>query len=147
MHEIDKKIVNLLLHDGRIKYRDISQKLGISTSTAFNRLKKLFDIGVIERVVPIMSDKVTGMTYEAAITLLVESGYLSDVEKEIAHLKNVFAVYDITGEWDALLIAKFSSREEMDGFVKKLRKIPHLIRTNTSFVLNKVKEDFIFKGF
>ena len=47
---------------------------------------------------------------------------IEDVEKEIAHLNNVNAVYDVTGEWDAIIIAKFKSREEMDFFVKKLRK-------------------------
>ena len=147
MQEIDKKIINLLLKDGRIKYREIANKLNISTSTAFNKLKKLSDNSTIERVVPVINDKITQLSYEVIISILVKAGHLSDVEKEIAHLKNVCAVYDVTGEWDAIIIAKFKTREEMDSFVKKLRKVPNVIRTNTSFVLNKVKEDFVFGGF
>ena len=147
MEETDKKIINLLLKDGRVKYREIAKKLSISTSTAFKKLNRLFREGYVLRVAPDLSEKATGLSYEAVIALLVESGHLEEVEKRIAHLENVNAVYDITGEWDALIIAKFRTKEKMNDFVKNLRKIPHVIRTNISFVLNKVKEDFVFKGF
>jgi len=147
MEEIDKKIINLLLKDGRIKYREIANKLNISTSTAFKKLNKLFAEGVVARVAPEISDKATGLAYEAVIAVLVAPGHLEEVEKQISHLENVNAVYDITGDWDALIIVKFRTKEKMNEFVKNLRKVPHVLRTNTSFVLNKVKEDFVFKGF
>jgi len=52
----------------------------------------------------------------------------------------VNAVYDVTGEYDAIIVAQFKGREELDGFVKSLLGIPGVKRTNTMLVLNTMKE-------
>lgn len=130
-----------------MKYRDIAKHLGISTSTAFNRLNALFMKRIIQGVVPILPDKTTGLILEAIIAIRVSHGGLLEIEKKIGQLPAVKAVYDVTGDWDCFLIAKFHTKEEMDSFVKHLRDIPQVVSTNTSFVLNQVKEDFTFSGF
>jgi len=52
------------------------------------------------------------------------------------------AVYDVTGLTDAMVIAKFKSREELSKFTKALLAMPFVERTNTHIVLTTVKEDF-----
>ncbi len=56
-------------------------------------------------------------------------------------LIRVFAVYDITGEWDSLVLARFKNREEMDDFIKTVLSQQNIERTSTSLVLNNVKEE------
>ncbi|MDD1764318.1 MAG: Lrp/AsnC ligand binding domain-containing protein, partial [Methanobacteriaceae archaeon] len=46
-----------------------------------------------------------------------------------------------TGEFDAILIARFKDTTELDTFIKKLLKEPDVQRTYTQTVLNIVKED------
>jgi DNA-binding Lrp family transcriptional regulator len=60
----------------------------------------------------------------------------------LAGMENVCAVYDVTGNTDTLLIAKFKGREELSKFVKNLSSIPNVENTITHVVLNTVKEDF-----
>ena len=64
------------------------------------------------------------------------------VENAIAKLSPTCAVYDVTGENDAIIISKFKSREEMSDFTKKLLSMSNVERTNSKLVLNTVKEDF-----
>jgi len=64
------------------------------------------------------------------------------MEKEIANLEATCAVYDVTGLTDALIIAKFRSRQELSNFTKHLLSLPYIERTNTHVVLTTVKEDF-----
>ena len=64
------------------------------------------------------------------------------MESEIARLPNVCCVYDVTGLTDAVIIAKFKTREELSKFTKRLLSIPYVERTNTHVVLTTVKEDF-----
>ena len=45
-----------------------------------------------------------------------------------------------TGEYDAIVVAKFRNREELNNFVKKILSMPHIKRTYTMVVLNVVKE-------
>jgi DNA-binding Lrp family transcriptional regulator len=82
--------------------------------------------------------------YELTVVteLTVSKGRLLEVESEIARLPNVCCVYDVTGLTDAVVIAKFKTREELSKFTKRLLSIPYVERTNTHVVLTTVKEDF-----
>jgi DNA-binding Lrp family transcriptional regulator len=70
-----------------------------------------------------------------------EGTYLTEVENEIAKTSNVVALYDITGDYDAIAIAKFKDRAGLNTFIKNLLSLPHLKRTLTNVALNVVKED------
>jgi len=62
------------------------------------------------------------------------------VEEKIAKKPSVSALYDVTGDYDALVVAKFREREDLDRFVKSVMAIPHVDRTYTMLVLNVIKE-------
>ena len=64
-----------------------------------------------------------------------------EIEEEIAKHENVIAVYDVTGDTDTLVIAKFKNRKSVSVFVKKLLGIPNVENTVTHIVLNTIKED------
>ncbi|HTX60702.1 MAG TPA: Lrp/AsnC ligand binding domain-containing protein, partial [Methanobacterium sp.] len=49
--------------------------------------------------------------------------------------------YDVTGEFDAILVTRFKDTKELDAFIKTLLKEPDVQRTYTQTVLNIVKED------
>jgi DNA-binding Lrp family transcriptional regulator len=64
-----------------------------------------------------------------------------DLQDSIAKHPQVFGVYDMTGEWDSLILARFKNRHEMDFFIKTTLSQKHIERSNTSLVLNTVKEE------
>jgi len=67
-----------------------------------------------------------------------------EVEKEIAGNPNVFGFYDITGDYDALILARFKSRFELSDMIKKLHASPNIESTNTHLILNVIKESSSF---
>jgi Lrp/AsnC family transcriptional regulator for asnA, asnC and gidA len=139
--DIDKKIINLLNDDGRMSYRKISRDLDISVGTVHNRVDKLMKTGVINKFVPQIDHARLGYKLTAIIGVRVKGGVLKNWETQTAYHKNVLAVYDVTGEFDAFLIAKFKDTNELDQFIKGLLKEPDVQRTYTQTVLNVVKED------
>lgn len=50
-------------------------------------------------------------------------------------------IYDVTGEFDVVIIARFKNTSELDNFIKNLLKEPKVVRTYTQIVLNVVKEN------
>ncbi len=74
------------------------------------------------------------------ISLRVSRGRLASVEKKIATHPNVLSVYDTTGDFDTLIIARFKSRRSLDTFLKKIQKIEHVQRTHTRIILNTIVE-------
>ena len=140
--EIDLKILKNLLVDARQSARKLSLKLGISTVTVLSRIQKLEKLKIIKGYTAILDDEKLGYDLTAIIEISAKEGQMTLVEKEVSTLDNVCAVYDITGQTDTIVVAKFKNREELSEFVKELSSKPNVENTNTHMVLNTVKEDF-----
>jgi len=98
--------------------------------------------GIIKGYTAILDYDKLGYELTVVTELTVSKGKLLEMEKEVAKIPNVCAVYDVTGATDAIVIAKFKSREELSNFTKSLLSMPFIERTNTHVVLTTVKEDF-----
>jgi len=139
--EIDQKIINLFHNDGRMSYRNIAKELDISIGTVHNRIDKLIKSGVIKKFSPVIDHEKLGYSLTTIIGVRVKGGVLKNWEDRTAYHKNVLCMYDVTGEFDAILITRFRDTKELDQFVKTLLKEPDVQRTYTQTVLNIVKED------
>ncbi|MCW1309362.1 MAG: Lrp/AsnC family transcriptional regulator [Candidatus Parvarchaeota archaeon] len=146
MDEMNKKILRELILNSRQSLREISKTTNISIGTIANRIKLMQSSGVIKGYTTIIDPDKVGYELMALIGIVISKGKLIQVEKVIASYDNVMAVYDVTGEYDAFIIARFKDREHMSRFIKSLLSTPNIERTHTYFVLNTVKEDFrLFK--
>jgi len=142
MDEIDEKILKNLLVDARLSARQLSLRLGMSTVTILSRIKKLEKEKIIKGYATILNHEKLGYDLTAVIEIIAKKDKIIEVEKELSAMENVCAVYDVTGNTDTLLIAKFKGREDLSVFVKNLSSIPNVENTITHLVLNTVKEDF-----
>jgi len=142
MDELDRKILQAYLMDARSSYRELAHKLGVSTTTIQSRTSKLERSGIIRGYSAIFDHEKVGFQLTVLTEVSVAKGKLLELEKEVAKMPQVLAVYDVTGLTDAMVIAKFRSREELSKFTKALLAMPFVERTNTHIVLTTVKEDF-----
>ena len=140
--ETDLKILKNLLVDARQSARKLSLKLGLSTVTVLSRVEKLEKLKIIKSYSAILDDQKLGYDLTAIIEISAKEGQMALVEKEVSTMDNVCAVYDITGQTDTMVVAKFKTRGELSEFVKELSSKPNVENTNTHIVLNTVKEDF-----
>lgn len=141
LDNLDIQILKALSEDARKSSREIAKELGVATGTIYSRVKKLTDEKVIKGYVPILDASKVGFELTALILLQVDGKFLVDVEKNLAALDNVYSVYDITGDYDVAVIARFRDRASLNRFIKSVLTIPHIKRTVTNVVLNIVKED------
>lgn len=142
MDKTDVEIVKTLLGNSRLSAREVARNSGVSVGTVISRTKILENEGVIKGYAVMMDHEKLGYELTVVTEIIVSKGKLLETDREIAKIPNVVAVYDVTGESDAVVIAKFKSREELSGFTKKLLSMPYVERTNTHVVLTTVKEDF-----
>lgn len=145
MDEIDFKIIDQLNTDARKSFRDIAKVLAVSPGTVYNRIKKLEEDKIITAYIPVVDAQKAGLDLTAIIGLKIAHGKLMEVEKKIAKDPRVFGVYDVTGEFDSVILARFRSREELDHFVKGLLALKDIEHTYTQLALNTVKEEKRFQ--
>ena len=139
----DKKILNILVDNSRLSLRKIAKKADVSVATVMHHIKKLEKEGIIKKYTTKLDYEKTGYDVEVIIEIRISKGKLFEVEKKIAMHPNVFAVYDITGAFDALVLARFPTRRRMDNFLKKLQTYEFVERTETKLILNTIKEENI----
>jgi DNA-binding Lrp family transcriptional regulator len=143
--DIDRKIIRLLQEDARKSFNKIAESLGIAVGTAYNRVKSLEDNGILKGYTIMLDSAKLGYGLTALILIEAEGRYLPEVENELATLDEVICIYDITGDYDIAVVARFKNRSTLNNFIKSTLKMPHVSRTVTNVVLNVVKEDFRVK--
>lgn len=142
LDEIDKKILAELLLDSKRSYRELAKAIGISAATVINHVQRLESAGVIKEYTVMLDFERLGYELTVVTEMTVSRGKLLETQEEIAKLPYVCAVYDVTGEIDSIVIAKFRNRRDLSEFPKDLLSMPFVERTNTHVVLNTMKEDF-----
>ena len=145
MDDVDRSIIRLLQEDARKSFNKIAESLGIAVGTAYNRVKNLEDKGILKGYTIMLDSAKLGYGLTALILIEAEGRYLPEVEKELAKLDEVICIYDITGDYDIAVVARFRNRSTLNSFIKSTLKMPHVSRTVTNVVLNVVKEDFRVK--
>jgi Lrp/AsnC family transcriptional regulator, regulator for asnA, asnC and gidA len=141
LDELDRTILEELNTDARLSHRAIAHRLKVSPTTVSTRVARMEAQGIIRGYVPVLDDEQLGWDLWAAVGIRISKGRLREVEERLAKDPRAYAIYDVTGENDALLIGRFRDRRDLDRFVKHALQDPHVERTNTQVVLNRVKED------
>jgi len=145
LDEIDRKLLRELLTDSKRSYRELASAIGVSAATVINHVQRLESAGVIKDYSARLDHERLGYELTVVTEIVVSKGKLLETDEEIAKIPNVCAVYDITGQTDAMVVAKFKSRNKLSDFTKALLAMPYVERTNTHVVLTTVKEDFRLK--
>ncbi len=139
--DVDIRILRALNANARKSFRDIARELDLALSTVSNHVKKLEDEGFIEGYAPMIDPAKLGYDLVVIIGVKIKPGKLLDVQERIARSANVFGVYDTTGDWDSMMLARFRDRDELNRFIKELSNTADVERTTTQLVLNTVKEE------
>ncbi|MHA1988192.1 MAG: Lrp/AsnC family transcriptional regulator [Promethearchaeota archaeon] len=145
IEELDIKILKILSLDGRKNKSTIAEDLKRSPNTIIKHIQDLEEEGIIKNYGVQIDFEKLGYEIIAIIEITIDKGRMIEVEKSIAQDPHIFAVYDITGEYDALFMARFQSRNDLNALIKKIHKFQYVQRTNTHLVLNVIKENDSFK--
>jgi len=141
LNKTDSALITALNDDGRASQRELASSTKVALGTVSNHLKKLESEKIIRGYLPDIDPEKVGFTLTAVMHVRISKGHIMEVQSSIAEHPRVFGVYDVTGEWDSMVLARFTNREEMDSFIKTALSQKNIERTNTSLVLNTVKEE------
>ncbi|MBU0953335.1 MAG: Lrp/AsnC family transcriptional regulator [Nanoarchaeota archaeon] len=140
MDATDRKILNVLIKNGRLSYRQIAKRIGVSVATVMNRVNKLEHDGIVNGYTTTINYDKLGYELHVLIELRIAKGKLLEVEKRVATNVNVLAVYDHTGISDCTVLARFRNKRSLDVFIKELQTFDFVEQTHTKLILNTLKE-------
>ncbi|DAC39303.1 MAG: AsnC family transcriptional regulator [Euryarchaeota archaeon] len=137
----DRDLLAALLEDARISQRGLAKRVGVAQGTITNRLRRLEEMGVIKGYTVLLDAESIGWTMTVITGLIIQKGSMIDVQQQIAADPRVFAVYDVTGDYDSMVLARVRGRKDLDDLTKTVFTLQGVQRSFTQVVLNTVKED------
>ena len=137
---LDRKLVNALLDDGRASLRSLGEELDVSVTTVSNHISDLEEDGIIEGYAPEVDYGELGYDVTAIIQLKVEGSALPEITDRLSEHTHMVTVYEVTGDHDIIAVGKFTDTDHMNAQIKELLIDPDINESNTSVVLNSVIE-------
>lgn len=147
LDKLDKAILRLLQQNGRETYDVIGEQVGLSSSAVLRRVKRLEEVGVIDRYVALVKPEAVGLGLTAYLNVRLEK----HTETHKRNPMDVFRVSvqawpevvecaSLTGEMDYLLRVVVQDMAHYSRFIMDtLLKHPSVQDCKTSFVLDRVK--------
>ncbi|MFD2823785.1 Lrp/AsnC family transcriptional regulator [Lacinutrix iliipiscaria] len=140
---IDQKLIHLLQRDSKQTNKELSNKLNLSVTAVYERIKKLENQGVISRYVALVNKEKVDKSFVAFCHIKLTQhaqDYVVKFEKEVTNLQEVLECYHISGDYDYLLKVLVKDMEAFREFmVNRLTKINHIGSTHSMFMINEVK--------
>jgi DNA-binding Lrp family transcriptional regulator len=141
INDLEKKILKSLNGNARKSFREVAIEIGTSTTTIYNNVKKMEKRGILEGYFPAVNEELLGYNQCAIFMLRITQGKLKKVYDVITRYPEVREIYDVTGDWDTVLICFFKTRQDLDRFLKGKLTIPYVQRVMTYMVLNVIKDE------
>ena len=143
LDKIDKKILMILQLEGRITNKALSEKLGLSTTPVFERMKRLERDGVIEKYVALLNQKKIDKKLIVFVSISLKNhtrSYLDKFVDEMNTFHEIQEVYHIAGDFDYLLKIVSKDIESYQNFIlANLSVNSNIARVKSEFVLSKTK--------
>jgi len=140
MDELDLRIIELLLEDGRRPYTEMAKRLGLSESTVRKRVQALVKEGVIRRFTVEVEPSKMGLRTVAIVGVDVEPPRLLEVAQRLSELREARWVATSTG--DHMIVMEVWTR---DGRVltrlisESIGRIEGIERVCPAIILEKLK--------
>ncbi|MBD3206272.1 winged helix-turn-helix transcriptional regulator [Candidatus Bathyarchaeota archaeon] len=134
--EIDEMILKLLEKNARMTYVDIGKAIGLSEGAVRNRVQSLVEEGVIRRFT-IEKNIQVGVR---ALTMIAVNPSIPtfEISQKVDELRGVEKIYEVTGEYDIIMVSTGSNIEGINRVIEDIRKINGVEKTNTIIVLRTI---------
>ena len=146
--EKQRKILRLIQSNGRLSSKEIAKRINAPVTTAFTRVKKMEEHGIIIGYKAVLDSRKLGQPATAFIFASFSQPASQEgsetqkrIENQIAKHSMVQEVHTITGDWDMVIKVKGKDVDDMSNFVmNNLRTMNGIEKTLTCIVFRTAKE-------
>ncbi|MCB0471517.1 MAG: Lrp/AsnC family transcriptional regulator [Flavobacteriaceae bacterium] len=140
---IDKSILKMLQKDSKQTIKVIANRLNLSATPVFERIKRLEKEGYITSYRAVINRKQVGLNLLVLCNVSLnqhEASFIAKFERDIQQLDEVIECYHIGGMFDYLLKVVASDMDSYQHFVaKKLASLDNIRQVQSAFVMAEVK--------
>ena len=121
LDETDKTIIAALTDDGRMTFKQLAKRIGMSSPSVRARILKLEDAGAIRGYTVMIDPNVFGLCTSAFVRMNAMPGQEKKLEKVLDESTEVVQAYRVTGEDCFLANVVVSDARELQGVVDRFQ--------------------------
>ena len=140
LDDVNRRIIQMLMDNGRKPYREISEQLGLSESTVRKRVSKLLKKSVISKFTIQLNPQRDGKRVMAFITIVPNNqSNIKEVADEISNYSEVSESFYMSGKCGILLKVEVASLHKLDEFIESIRETRGISEIESCIVLRVLK--------
>jgi Lrp/AsnC family transcriptional regulator, leucine-responsive regulatory protein len=135
----DRRILALLLEDGRRTYDDIARRVKLSAPSVKRRVDRLRASGALRGFTAVVDQAALGWNTEALVELFYRPGTtLDEVARTLADHPEVVEAWSVTGEADAVARVRTEDNSDLERLIIDLQRNGLVERTRSVIVLSRL---------
>lgn len=139
LDNIDLKILDIIVKNARIPFKDVAAEVGISRAAVHQRVNRMTDLGVITGSGYYINPKKVDYSTCSYIGIFLEKGGLfTDVVKELEKIEEVVECHYTTGQY-AIFVKVYARDNEHLRIIlsEQIQKIQGVLSTETFISLEE----------
>ena len=139
MDVVDRKILALLVEDGRRTYDDVGRRVSLSAPAVKRRVDRLRRDGALRAFTAVVDHAALGATTEALIELFFAPGTpLERVADTLQAHPEVIEAWSVTGGADAIARVRTLDNADLERLIMDLQREGHVVRTSSQVILSQL---------
>jgi Lrp/AsnC family leucine-responsive transcriptional regulator len=136
MEDLDRRLVGLLVADGRMSFTDLGRATGLSTSAVHQRVRRLEERGVITGFSATVSPEALSLPLTALISVTpFDPSAPDDVPERLAHIIEIEDCYSVAGVESYILKVRVAAPGNLEDLLGRIRSAAN-VSTRTTVVLS-----------
>jgi Lrp/AsnC family leucine-responsive transcriptional regulator len=137
--DLDRRILMLLVEDGRRTYDDIAGRVNLSAPSVKRRVDRLRESGALEGFTAVVDHGAMGWNTEALVELFYQPGTTLDrVAKTLREHPEVVEAWSVTGEADAIARVRTEDNAALERLIMDLQRNGLVLRTRSQVVMSRL---------
>lgn len=139
---MDRKLLVLLQRDASLSVAEIGERVGLSATPCWRRIKRLEEDGYIEKRVVLVNRNMVGLPVTAFVNIRTnhyDRDWLKAFKTATANLPEIVEVYDMSGDVDYLMKIVVADIESLNRVCETLLLAVNIAHISSAFVLEQIK--------
>ncbi|MBD0415521.1 Lrp/AsnC family transcriptional regulator [Tianweitania sp. Rool2] len=143
LDSVDRRILSVLRDDGRLTINDLAERVGLSPSPCWSRVRRLEASGVIERYAALIDHAALGLRDIVFVEIMLEKHdekVLDRFSEALQRIPEVIEANLVSGEYDYLVKVAVADTADYERFLReRLYKLEGIRHTRSTFSIRAIK--------
>ena len=138
LDEVDRRILEVLVSDGRASIRTLAERIHVSRTNAYARVERLVRDGVITGFHARVAPEPAGLGTSAYVSIGIQQNTWREVSARLAQVRYIEHAALLAGDHDVLALVRAPDNAALRNLVlNQIQSIPGVLSTRTWLVFEE----------